>query len=566
MSKSGRRNRQSSKRAGAGEQPAIIKQFEQVLGGIIHLMKIGNLGHEMDKMVGKLSSILERFESDIQARDEALYYQGLCVISEYHSYLGRYEKSLDVVAKGGLIYRELQERMSRPAPLKNEERTLLREQVRYVADYAMARYYRSHDYDEARKIVSFCVGLGRDKLRDKNEFPVAGTLAQLMYFLGRINRQDHNHQEAMVNFDEAVGYFYERGEQKKNQYLDNEEKQKEELDFIRHRTAHCLALGLGWICYTRGQLRQALHFILPARVLLLHTGDPVSIAYTDLMYGTTLRALGITNEETIKLIAGACNTFKRMGHKSYLIRATYELALAYLFTRDQQKAESALDEIDSLLAERPDSRWGCNALVVRSRIEREMKKDYVAAERHASTAYNIADAKHLILCKIDALIARGEARIRRRAFENARKDLEEALDLNHKSDSGRKDEGASPKIEAVCHLHLAHSFALECEGNRARDHFQKWELLHVEVEHSFIHKLAASVEREISSLEEGFFIPPDTMDLNYERWKERLQIFLVKQAKSREQEKEQQRELLGVARPTFLKWEKIVKRGDRPKF
>jgi len=527
-------------------------------------MKIGHLDHRMDEMVNDLVNMLEESESEIQAWDEALYYQGLCVISEYHSYLGHYEKSLNAVARGDLVYRELQESMGRPAPTENENKMLLREKVRYVADYAMAKYYRSHEYDEARKIVNFCVGLAHDKLRDKNEFPAAGTLAQLMYFLGRINRQDHNHQEAMGNFDEAVNYFYERGEQKKNQYLDNAERQIEELNFIRHRTANCLALGLGWICYTRGQLRQALHFILPARALLLHTEDPINVAYTNLIYGTTRRALGRTDEETISLIAGACNTFKKMRHKSYMARATYELALAYFYIGDQRKAESALAEIDGLLAERPDSRWDCNALIIRSRIEREMNKNYVAAEKRASTAYDRADAKHLILCKIDALIARGEARISRREFKMARKDLEEALDLNQTSNSGRKDEGASPKIEAVCHLHMARSFALEGEGSQAREHFQKWEALRVEVEHSFIHKLAVSVDKEISSLEEGFFIPPDTMDLNYGKWREKLQIFLVNQAKFRKQEKEQQRELLGVARPTFLKWEKIGKKRKLP--
>ena len=180
-------------------------------------------------------------------------------------------------------------------------------------------------------------------------------------------------------------------------------------------------------------------------------------------------------------------------------------------------------------------------------------------------------------CKIDALLARGGARLQLGKHIDARADLSEAFELNRQQPAARRTaETANPRIEALCHLNLAYSRALEHEGRKAREYFEQWKEMSKEVEDRRVHDIAADVSRAIGKLSDDrdFFIEKIDLDdpklqrrginpdnptlrdrLNYKTNLRRLQEFLVRQAREISEEKQDVAKLLGISRQTLFQWE-----------
>jgi DNA-binding XRE family transcriptional regulator len=158
---------------------------------------------------------------------------------------------------------------------------------------------------------------------------------------------------------------------------------------------------------------------------------------------------------------------------------------------------------------------------------------------------------------------------------DARADVNQALELNQQQPVARRTaETANPRIEALCHLNLAYSYALEHEGREARAHFKQWEEMSREVEDGRVHDVATDVARAIGKLSSDFIVEKIALDdpklprrkidtdnsdlqrrLNYKTHLRHLQKFLVREARELSEEKQDIAKLLGISRQTLFQWE-----------
>lgn len=95
-----------------------------------------------------------------------------------------------------------------------EERLLLREQIRFCLSWANADYYRTRRYYKAQDVVSRIQALVSQGLRT-SAFPCFGTMGQISYYLGKIHRQLGRLDDAEENFAKAIEYYHCRAQQKK---------------------------------------------------------------------------------------------------------------------------------------------------------------------------------------------------------------------------------------------------------------------------------------------------------------------------------------------------------------
>jgi tetratricopeptide (TPR) repeat protein len=217
-------------------------------------------------------------------------------------------------------------------------------------------------------------------------------------------------------------------------------------------------------------------------------------------------------------------------------------------------AQLKLTELESRLNEDEKIRWKCPCLLLLSRIRQEMG-DYTEAEVIASEAFEYADDTKQLPYQIEALIVRGETRIYLGKIEEAREDLQGALTLNK---DGAKQ--TNPKVEAICLLHLARSYALKHDRGEAKRYFASWEQIKQNVEHKIIREIADEIKKEIDGLSKDFVIPADVDNLNYDVHLKALQRFLVNQAKQRTQTLQEATEELKISRQTLHQWQKEKKK------
>ncbi|MBO0799592.1 MAG: tetratricopeptide repeat protein, partial [Blastocatellia bacterium] len=408
-------------------------------------------------------------------------------------------------------------------------------------------------------------------------FPCFGTVGQISYYLGRVYRQMGRFDEAEENFAKAIEYYHRRAEQKKRQYAADPRRVRLEVDFALHRSAICLGLGIGWVNYTRGHLTSALHNnIIPARIVFLNTNDELNQASLNVILGAIKRSARNRKEvrSSLEPIQRAYDVFASYGHRRYLAWAAHGLSLANFYGGNFAAAREKQAEMMKIAEELHDFEWQSTSFTLRSRINSRLN-DNRAAEADASRAYELADEHGQVLGKIDALIWRGWARMQLGRHAEARADIAEALELNRQQPAAnRTAETSNPRIEALCHLNLAYSHALEHEGRKARAHFKQWEEMSREVEDGRVHDVAADVARAIGKLSSDFIVESIELDdpgltrrkidsdnpelrrrLNYKTNLRNLQKFLVGEAKEVSEEKQDIAKLLGISRQTLFQWE-----------
>jgi tetratricopeptide (TPR) repeat protein len=483
------------------------------------------------------------------------------MISEYLDYFGRFGEAKKVLADGPKVLEKIRRRKKASAHLKNlDALKLAREEIRFCLEYAQT-FYRSHDYAAAKKIIVDCLNAVTKHIADEKIFPCHGTRARIMYYLGRVHRQMNDYDRAESCFIEAIHYHHQRATRKLKLHSPksdsrntNAETIREELDFARNKSAICLALGLGWVSYTRGALMRAKSYIMPARVLLLTTKDVINSAYLQLIQGAIERSLAGRDPEKLskatELLRQSCETFERVGHKAYLARAAFELSLAYLYAGDTAAADRERTKVGDISSQRKDVRWCCNSWILESRIRRAEGK-LPAAELLASKASAQAEKSKQFLCKIDALIARAEARMMMERFTIARNDLQHALKMNsarYPNTQGRSAETTNEKIEAVCHLLLARTHISQNDSRQATRHLERWHELREHVEHVSVRELAEEVEKSFKSLRTPFVIPPSPPSINYKKHRDSLVEWLRREAQHQAPSKREQDKLLGWSR------------------
>lgn len=518
-----------------------LMQLKNLIKQVRTSHKQGQFDESLLSDVHTLKTLVEQNKEALRSKDPFTYFKTKCMIYEVRDYFNLIDanESREVCDEGTLVAQNLPVKVG--PNISPQERRIIRERIRFCVAHAN-ELYRSNYYEAAREKVLGLYNFVLEELRDET-LPCFGTLAQLTYFLGKAHRQMAEYDKAEKYFAESIEYCYKRAEIK---------NKPSEYSFSNYKAAVSLGLGIGWVNFTRGYLTRALYNITPARLTLCNTGDIFNKAYLDLMYGSIKRSqAGVDHsklQEAIGIISQSFHIFKEKGHKRYLAKAAFELALAFNLTGNAEEAERALKIVEQIAEERHDYRWQSHALVVRSRVQRNMGK-YIEAVEFAELAFKKAEMNRQALCMIDALIARGEAKIACQEYAAGRNDFEVALSLNEGKAPYALTIGRSvnPKIYAVCHLYIARSYALEGHEMDAKESFQKWDK-GVAIEHMCIHNLARSVKADIDNLGRSFFIK-SSENLSYKERLRELREWLLEQAELKEPNNISKRaKILGITR------------------
>lgn len=518
-----------------------LTPLKNLLRRVKGLLKEGKFEGSLLDDVTALKALIDKNKVWLRANEPLTYFKSRCMIYEVRDYFNLIDddESREVKDEGTAVAQSLPEKVG--PNFSTAERQLIREKVRFCLAHANELYRENH-YEAAREKILGLYHFVIEELSD-DYLPCFGTLAQLTYFLGKVHRQMAEYEKAEKWFAASIEYHYRRAEKR---------NKPAEYIFSSYKAAVCLGLGIGWVNFTRGFLTRALYNITPALLILGNTADTLNTAYLNLIYGSIKRSqAGVEKkglEEAIRIILQSFHTFREKGHQRYLARAAFELALAFNLTGDAEEAESKLEIVERIAEERDDYRWQSHALVVRSRVQRNMKR-YEEALESAEKAFHKAERHQQRICKIDALIAKGEAKIAISDYAAARVDLEDALKLNDGiiRQFPPITESVNPKIYAVCHLYLARSYALEGNEQDAREFFQRWDKAGT-IEHMWVHHLAESVKQEIDELGTSFFIRASE-SLDYRNRVEELRKWLLAQAKLKEPNNLTKRaKLLGITR------------------
>jgi tetratricopeptide (TPR) repeat protein len=495
---------------------------------------------------------MEEHLSTLRNSDELYYLKLISISAEVYDYFGCFEDAQRIVsADGSKILYEFPHWA--PAP-SDTERILRRQQVWVVLHYAQTKY-RIHSYNEAEEIVHKCMNVIFDKVRDeKHGFDCFGTLARVNYLLGRIYRQRvGDYEKAKRFFTASIEYSYQALEKRTKGLEGDSDRYKQEQALAAYRIAKSLALGLGWIYYTQGFLRQALPVILTARALLLPTQDRLHKAYVELLYGCVQRSAAGYDQHKLadakRTLWKAYRVFSCSSHLAYKARAAYQLALVSLYSGKYNRALAFVRRLKAYSVSAADDRWRCNALIIESRILRRKAngaEDVLKRARDiASEAFRGAERGGLVLCQTDALLARGEALLDLKEVKSARGDFSRALEMG----------GAeNPKMYGICRLHLAKTYVADRNLHMAEKHFDEWKRVEKQVENQLAHDCARIVQEQLAELTEDFVISSAAQDLKYENHLKNLQAFLETRAKQKSGGDESVAEILGVSRQTLYNW------------
>jgi tetratricopeptide (TPR) repeat protein len=548
MKSRGPARRKSEVRSGRGNE--WKHRFAQACDKLETSLRCGQINQDIWDTVQNVSESLTKRRSELMSDDERLYWKARGMLADVYDYWGQFEEARCIVGAEGRVFYDQLETMTRPSPL--EDRKLLLEKVRFVIAYAQT-LYRQYQYHDAKTIILKCQKFLTERLRDEKDLPCFGTQALANYILGRLCRHLNQLDEAQAAFARSIALYWQRAQYKQSIYEMDEKdegKLREAIDFSNYKVAKCMALGLGWINYTRGFYRVALEQnIRPARVMLAHTGDNLNKARLDLLEGCICRATTVDDQTALEraatLLEQSLKVFKNeYRHPYYAAWAAYNLVVLHLAKGDGKNVNKYLEEVRRISESSRNAKIECFYWILRSRIELKQKA-FKEAESSADFAVRLAEGKNEVICWMDALIARARAYLNQGRTKEARKDFEAALGM-----AGPEN----PKIEAVCHLGLTAVYLEETEGLKAQEQINQWNKIKDKVEHARIQKFGREMEEMVSKTRSQFFVLEPT--LNYRKNLTKLQKMLCTQARLKEGVKTdaQVAGVLGVARQTIYDW------------
>ncbi len=562
-----------------------MDSFLNKLAELKSLMKSGRFDNRLVTKAGILEDVMEHQKDEV-ARDIINYLKAKCMIAEVLDYFGQTERAQRLLEPEGNTNLEELQRFSKESGRQNPR--VIRDRIQFCLVHAQVNLYREHSYGHFISRVLLCKEIMRKISNSK--FPCWGTQANIAYQMARGYRQTNEFDQAEKYFAESINLHYERAEQKWDKYEQGGytyEECQEDISHARYRSAISLGLGLGWVNFTKGLLTSALrNNIIPARVMLAHSGDQINKAYLDIIFGAIKRCLAGNNskelESVIKLINKSLSVFSSIGHDRYRARSAYELSLAhlylsYIFKKEQNSskrkeninnAREMAQEVLRISEAMKDWRWVSNAYIIQSRIERWDEK-YLEAERLASRALETAEENEQILCMIDARLARGKARFKLNSFEDAQTDFEEAKSLNRLSTSPRSSnlpEPRNPRIQAVCNLNLARIYVQKKDERQARDYLAQAKSRLRNIEHVIIHSFADAVEKAIEGLKPDFIIKVEDVfkrGRGYRYYDKKLKAFLIYQAGKNNESEGEIAQKLKVTRKTVREWKRKATKKPR---
>jgi tetratricopeptide (TPR) repeat protein len=494
---------------------------------------------------------LYRFVRSVNMRQKPEYFKACTLVYELHDNLNVDEDINNWAAEdGGKVYARLRDRKGAA------DRMLLRDQVLWCTCYANEVKRRLNN-DEALRVFEALYGFTEEEVMTK-AMPCYGTRAFLSYHLTSAYRRKEEHRLAEASYMRAIEFYFERSRLRQGD--------REEFVFSTRRVAMCIGLGIGWVNLTRGYLRRAENALTTARSLMVHIPDPVGRYYIEMLWGTIRRCQAGSDPaklaQAIEALSKAHEVFHGRNPR-YEALACKELALAYGRAGKYEEAEHYLSCLDDYSQGSRDDKPGSlnyklrtDAHVIRSR-HRRAQHDYDGALAEAEEAYAAAKSGGDLLPLVDALMARGEAKLRlagagrgQFACSDAVKDFEAALTKLKpwRDPSTGVEKTLNDKIAAVCLLRIVQCRVRNLEWREANEYLERSRGLRSRVEHQWVDDLAKRVEAEFKDMTKDFSVSssnPDEWKLE-ERSKE-LRRWLVNQALVREGSREKAGKLLGIS-------------------
>src|SRR5262245_3791135 len=545
----------------------INSRFDELYDKIRDGVKEGNYEAPIKTYAVKLYEIIKDEGDQLLRNDEVKYLKALSSIYDVYDY---YElpEAAEVVKEGQIYLRTFQTGIGEELLLS--ELILIRERLRVALDYCNATFYRQHHHKKASEEMEKLKKVIEAISKNKDVFPCWGSWGQLHFYLGRVQRA-LGQVRSIHSFSESLRCYQERVAYKQKQLKDDPKGLRLATTFSMVKSAIALGVGIGFCNISRSRLREALYQnVLPAANLLAlcGSGDIQNLAMLNLLQGSILRQIAGYDENGLqkakKAAEQACITFQKTGHRRWFARALYEIAAISLYEKNFADAESKINKVEEIARETNNERWLANAYILRSRIWRKKAESKTSDKNAAKALYaeaidlatqGIERANDELSCQIEGYITRAKASIQLGNYSDAHKDLEVILDISCGPE--RTEDNVNPRVAANVYLEFCRSAVRQGNLREARNHFDKWKQLEAEVEHGGVHALAKKVESELTDTNQNIllfqFNPLDTeseMALNYRANLEKLQDFLIKQAKRVATSDVGVADLLGVSRQT----------------
>jgi tetratricopeptide (TPR) repeat protein len=501
---------------------------------------------ELPARLRTVSRRLAGADSKLFESDEPGYLIASSLLAELYRYCGRPADAAAGLHRGQAILDSTEHVPMRGINLAR--RTLLRDRVRYAANFVMSTDYATGRLRHAEVRLQRLCSLVQDGLATET-FPCHGTLRSIYLDLAFVNSD--------LGDERTAAKYFGRSLQSNTEKLHLRQRAAT-TGVAFHHAARAL-LGLGLLEYMRGALARVLWFVHPARALISETPDQVTRAHVEHLFGTvctedfeTIPGDGAHFEEGVRNLERARQTFIEFEHSRGIISSTLDLATALTSAKDYDRAESLLG---SIVVEAPDINSVCHALVGLSRIARERNSQAAAVEFASSAIDRVGrddqNQGNLVVIRAAALFARAEAYLMRPADgARARADLDEAKAILQPGFEQQR-------IEALYWLHMASSHCQDESVRSAQSCLAKAEAILPAVERASVHRLAATVRREVKSLaiETDLVIGAVSRGvLDYHEHLEELQQYLLSLAKQKFETDREIGRALGVSPATVNTW------------
>jgi len=475
-----------------------------------------------------------------KAGDELTRLKIIGMAAEIYDYAGKYDHARAVVEADGRLTENILRDESQLQSTKDKDRELLKQRV-WILIHWGSTFYRAHNYVRARQLFSLCnETLGKWVITE--EKPCSWTQARIYYCLGLVQRQIYDYKQARHWFTKSIELAGKSFVQRTHNITSEQPIYQRTKLFTDYYVAKLLALGMAWTYYTEGALDLAASLVDTARLLLTSTREVVIRSYIEILSASILAARG-QRQKAIKLFQGAYDALK--DHEAYRIRAANELAVAYVHEYFREPGEENLSNARKYInevSESRDRRWQCNALVTESRLFRALGQ-YKEAEESATKALHLGEDQRFI--RIDAGIARGEARLELNKINDACKDFTGAL----------SDGLDNRKVQAVCHLHLARAYLLKHEHALALRHKDEANQHVGHVDNAFVRNLADTVETTIKT-SAGTDLYVSISQTTMDPWEQEAKLhgFLTEWARRQPGNENEPWKVLGISKQTFYNW------------
>lgn len=422
------------------------------------------------------------------------------------------------------------------------EKRYLQEMAR-IGIIHVVELYRAQKLKDCRQYLNRLLTFARSTLRNK-DLPCDGLLGQLYYLSSKVNRNDGRLNDAETELAQAAKHYSARAlrlaAHAKALERNNDERLREELDDVRSMLNEerlgtgAVELSRAWLYFSQCNYKAAKHSAHAALLLLAPAKDGLAHYHAKLIAAAVQRVTATSAFELDAVVTELTEIrqyFDKRRHFRLRARTEYELLLALILLDSTLEAPSDSIKNDDPLKDAkkylkrtsnpPSSRWVSLKLTLHSRFLRhcEMKKevtirDFAPAIEMANWAFDEADKTDNQSCRMEALIASGEAYFEEAAarqvigslengdatptiagnsskgaesFNSAKRILSSALDISANANF--------PELTAIAHLLLARIAVWSGYYNEADYHLYRFRRLAVP-EHVWIQRLHSRVFSE----------------------------------------------------------------------